>query len=270
MAPEPAPERVAATRPRLAANRMLTLTQCQEVTLDAFGLAHGGAGAAAWQNAVPAVAGTQFHALRLAGRESRIAEPLTDNLVEAAADTARSVADHVGDGPAFALVGVCYGAVVAYECARQLSRVGLRPQTLVLIDAPYGHSAADGFDTARHGNFRGFAAECSLLPSWVWESPQLLGMLLSRLEADVRAHTSYRWPPAHEQVADRVVAVTGRRVDVREAAQWAPAGSEFRIVDTGVRPCCLLEDEPARVAAAVASALSSHEFPRPLDLGMRS
>jgi medium-chain acyl-[acyl-carrier-protein] hydrolase len=97
---------------------------------------HVGAGAAAfngWLDRLPPQ--VELCAVRLPGRENRLAEPLCDDWRALLADLEPAVADLL-DLP-FAVVGHCSGSVLAYEFTRRLRAAGgPAPVALVLSSTP--------------------------------------------------------------------------------------------------------------------------------------
>jgi medium-chain acyl-[acyl-carrier-protein] hydrolase len=161
-----------------------------------FCLAHAGAGAAPFRPWLPLFdERVRLSALRLPGRESRIAEPAMeqlDELVDALVDVVVPLADRP-----FALFGHCFGAIVAFELVRRLRRLGA-PQPMHLFvtgDAP-GVELAPPFlhalespELAARLTALGTFEERALADADVFE------VLEPAIRADFRAAETYRYRP---------------------------------------------------------------------------
>ncbi|MGV9774028.1 thioesterase II family protein [Streptosporangium sp. NPDC003464] len=100
-----------------------------------YALGEAGTGAAAWKGYRTALAGlAEVRAVRLPGRESRHREPLLRSVREQLDDFADAVVTLVDqDERPYLVVGLCAGALSAFELARHLAaRAGHRPAELVV------------------------------------------------------------------------------------------------------------------------------------------
>jgi medium-chain acyl-[acyl-carrier-protein] hydrolase len=218
------------------------------------GIAHGGAGAAVWIDAL--ARGPQdahLVAIRLPGRESRITEPLSMEVEPLGAETASTIASLLGERR-LVLVGVCYGAAVAHAATRYLHEIfGIRPTAFIAVDCAFGSkgkpAALDMHDPA----FTRYVRVERLLPDWVWSEPVLTEMLLEQLQADMSAHATYQWPERVTPAADSVIAVTGRRMDAATAAGWAGVADRIQVIDGGTYAHNMLVDDPVRLGQIINS-----------------
>jgi medium-chain acyl-[acyl-carrier-protein] hydrolase len=149
---------------------------------------HVGAGGAAfngWLGHLPP--DVEVCAIRLPGRENRLAEPLYDDWQRLMADLEPELAPLL-DLP-FALVGHCSGSVLAYEFARRLHAAGGPAPQLVLLSSTEGAALRDIKDPlhllprdellTRVVGFGGMAKE-------VLDDPELMVMFERILRADYR------------------------------------------------------------------------------------
>jgi surfactin synthase thioesterase subunit len=161
-------------------------------------LPHAGGGASAfrnWQHHLPDHVGVL--AIQYPGHEGRWSEPLCvtpDDLVAPLADAlTRSVSGDV------VLFGHSFGALVAFELARALRRIGgVRLRHLFV-------SASRPPDVATHGQAGHFCSDRQLLdyvvglggvPAELIGQRTLLEMLLPIIRADLRMDEAYRYTPA--------------------------------------------------------------------------
>ena len=224
-----------------------------------FAVGQSGTGASVWmdvrlsQNADMALVG-----IRLPGRESRMSEPLSESIEYLGADMASTVGA-VAKGRRFTLVGICFGAAVAYEASRQLSLVDARPSRLVVIDALFGPPKERFAADLSEDEFGVFARERHLLRDWVWREPQLAALLLRQLRADIRAHASYAWLTPERPVAYRATVVTGCHVSSVDAVTWDGAGDSLEFVDASADLSSLLTESPEGFSRALNAVLGFDE-----------
>ncbi|WNM30388.1 alpha/beta fold hydrolase [Streptomyces sp. Li-HN-5-11] len=147
-----------------------------------------GAGGAPFQAWAPVLDGTAaVHAVRLPGRESRIDEPLLNELEPIVEEVVRGVRA-LGDRPV-ALFGLCSGALVAFEAARALGpgRVSL------LAASQMPPAVAARVATEELASREGLAAR--YLPAELLAEPEMVELLIEVLEADIQAVSGYRHAP---------------------------------------------------------------------------
>ncbi|MEU2564556.1 alpha/beta fold hydrolase [Streptomyces longispororuber] len=162
--------------------------------------------------------------VQLPGREELFCEePFTD-VVEAAAALAPQVAELVADVPRFGLFGHSLGAVLSYEIARELGRLGSAGLAHLYVSGSPGpwsgrDDRATGLDDdqflARVQDFAGYRHAA-------FDDPDLRDLLLPPLRADVAMHENYK-PSSNEPLDVPVTALRGAEdalVTREHARQW--------------------------------------------------
>lgn len=162
--------------------------------------------------------------VQLPGREELfLDEPFSDAL-EAAAHLAPQVAELTAEMPRFGLFGHSLGAVLSYEIARELGRLGHpAPAHLYVSGSPgpwHGRDArATGLDDVefleRVQEFAGYRHEA-------FDDPDLRELLLPLLRADVAMHENYK-PSSDEPLDLPVTSLRGMEdslVSREHALQW--------------------------------------------------
>jgi surfactin synthase thioesterase subunit len=170
---------------------------------------------------------------RYPGREKRVAEqPIRsfEPLVGALA----SVIAELSSAP-FALFGHSLGAYVAFEVARELTRVDVRPEVLLLASAP-GPVALGSAGGALVGDTSELSDEALLslfvllggISAAMAATPDLSAMLASALRSDIEVLGSYRYVP--EPPLDVPVSVFVGRDDLMasqdQVAAWRECTTE--------------------------------------------
>jgi surfactin synthase thioesterase subunit len=159
-----------------------------------FCFPYAGGGASifrSWPAALgPAV---DVHAIRLPGRETRIAEPPLVSVPALAEMVASEIAPLL-DRP-FAFFGCSFGSLVAFETARVLRKQNLTPVRLFIaaLKAPQlplrrkqiHDLPADEF-AQEVRNFKG-------TPEAVLQNPELMSLILPAVRADFRAYETYSY-----------------------------------------------------------------------------
>lgn len=196
-------------------------------------IAQAGAGAApfrAWRDHVPH--DVELLGVRLPGREGRLAEPPhrdLEGLVGGLADAIQMSA------VPYMTVGVCFGALVAFEVARELRRRGRRlPERLFMVSqAGPTHSDSRGA-TARLSD-----APLAVVLRAIGETPEVvlsnrdvLALLEPALRADLYIAESYRY--RHEPPLPRPIVAIGARGDrtapVDSLHSWNAVASDVEVV----------------------------------------
>jgi surfactin synthase thioesterase subunit len=196
--------------------------------------------------------------VQLPGREERFTyDPFTEVAVAVAELTPKILAD-TGDGAAIALFGHSLGAVLAYEIARELERIG-HPGLchLFVSGSPGPHNGrseratglADKEFLAGVQRFAGYRHAA-------FDDPDLVEVLLPVLRADVEMHENYRATSA-EPLSVPITALRGEGdelVSREQAEQWADVtrGSfDYRELPGGHM---YLVDEPKQVLRVIAGS----------------
>lgn len=148
-----------------------------------------------WVRGLPA--GIELCAVQLPGRRARLPEP-PHRRVEPLARAAVLALGCEADRP-YALFGHSLGALVAFEVARELRRVGHHPPVhlfasarpaphVPLAEAPLHRLPTDLLLAELQRRYGG-------LPEDAVARPELLTPLLSTLRADLEVHETYRFVP---------------------------------------------------------------------------
>lgn len=182
-----------------------------ETDLDLFCFPHAGGTAAAfrlWPAGLPsklAVWGVQ-----LPGRPGRLNEPPVDNLAALVEAVVAEMLPHLKKP--FAIFGHSMGAVLAFETARALHRLGAPlPQQLVLSSRrPLGRSGAE---PDMHGlSDDAFVAEINRryggIPAELLQDRDVMSLLLSGLRADIKALETHN-PARSEPLPVPIIACGG-------------------------------------------------------------
>lgn len=146
-----------------------------------------GAGAApfrSWPRVMGAAAAV--YGVRLAGRESRFAEPLAEVFDIVVDELVEEIA-HLSERR-IVIFGHCSGAILAFEIARALSNSTSPPETVQLIVA----SQLPPNDQAEGGSDPGHDL-ARYLPIELSTAPELIELLVPIIEADVRLLASYTY-----------------------------------------------------------------------------
>ncbi|WP_280443790.1 thioesterase II family protein [Nocardia brasiliensis] len=162
--------------------------------------------------------------VQLPGREERFPDdPFTEVAAAVAELTPKILAD-AGEQAAIALFGHSLGAVLAYEIARELERIG-HPglRHLFVSGSPGPHNGrteratglADAEFLAGVQRFAGYRHAA-------FDDPELVEVLLPVLRADVEMHENYR-ATSTEPLSVPITALRGERdelVSREQAEQW--------------------------------------------------
>lgn len=159
-----------------------------------FCLPNAGAGASpfrTWPEAVPD--GIDLAALRLPGRESRIAEPPIADLRELAAAVAEALAPSLR--PPYAFFGHCSGAWLAFELARQLRRESLPLPARIVVAAQAGPSLKTETSSLSDQDPRERLRALGGTDPAVLAHDELFELLRPAIEADFRLTDDYLYVP---------------------------------------------------------------------------
>ncbi|MGP1676156.1 MAG: thioesterase II family protein [Burkholderiales bacterium] len=191
-------------------------------------LPYAGGSAAAMRRCFAAPADdAAFLAAEYPGHGSRWETPLCNHVTELVDDFMPSILAR-GDQP-FALFGYSFGALVAFELARALSRRGRPPLALVVLAAKAPHLVGRG--TPTHGlNDANLLARLRLLggtPDELLGNAGLMEWVLPVLRADLHAYDTYR-PTDLRALACPVIAIRGADdpfVSHGDARSWLRYGA---------------------------------------------
>ncbi|MDQ1744921.1 MAG: hypothetical protein QOE23_3260 [Pseudonocardiales bacterium] len=224
-------------------------------------LPHAGGGTAVFRNwAAELPPELELVAVRLPGRESRLAEPAHQDWAALLAELHAELVGHVE--PPYALFGHSFGAMLSYELALLGGPDGVAPRRLVLAGC-----AAPGLPRPTPP-LAGLPAEelvsglrrYGALPDEVVNSQSLLGLLLPMVRADLALAESWSARPARP-VAVPLTVLSGLADPIAPAAQcqqWqqlALAGFEHHPMPGNH---FFLHEQRAAVLALLAAGLAEH------------
>jgi surfactin synthase thioesterase subunit/acyl carrier protein len=191
------------------------------VRLVAFPYLGGGASAyRAWAEALPA--GVELYAVQLPGREHRADEPFATDLHALAAEVAGALAGDADPRP-YALFGHSGGALLAYETARALRRLGAPAPVLLVVSAMLPPHHPRWATQIRAALLERPAEEIAALGAdrpGPLDDPAVAAALLPAVRADAALYAGY----AHESEAPLdcpVVAYTGTEDPLYRPAEVA-------------------------------------------------
>ena len=194
-----------------------------ERTIRLLCLPFAGCGISFYRSWTDALQDLELLAVLLPGRERRMVEPpisrIESLLGELTSRTLRWL-----DRP-FALFGHSMGALIAFELARALRHAGRRgPDWLFVSGCPAPHlSQGDRTSAMTDAQFTEFLRELQGTPQELFDSPELLQLMLPGLRADFAMVDSYRYR-AEEPLVCPVVAFYGTRDSLAPkdaVAAWA-------------------------------------------------
>jgi medium-chain acyl-[acyl-carrier-protein] hydrolase len=133
--------------------------------------------------------------VQLPGRETRIREPLVRS-VPALAETLTADIAPLIDRP-FALFGYSFGSLLAFETARLLRKRGLAPDHLLVaaLSAPQHPRSARRIHDLPTAEFAEEIRQLKGTPDSVLKHPELLELVLPKIQADFCAYETYTYRP---------------------------------------------------------------------------
>jgi medium-chain acyl-[acyl-carrier-protein] hydrolase len=158
-----------------------------------------GGGAAVWHPWAARLAGlAEIVALRLPGRESRLAEEMFRRLFALIPALIELIAPFASED--YALCGHSLGGLVMFELTRAMRMRGLRmPQALIVSGVRAPHHPADR-PWLHPMNEKDFIAEVERrygpIPAEIRDHPEFLKLLLPVLRSDLEIYETYRYVPA--------------------------------------------------------------------------
>ncbi|MDR6594578.1 thioesterase II family protein [Saccharothrix longispora] len=186
--------------------------------------------------------------VQLPGREELFTEPHSGSMAEAARRCAGQVLDLAGGEP-FALYGHSFGALLAFETARELlAAAGPLPSRLVVGGAADPASRRpDHLADLDDDGLIAWVRRGAGTGSDVWSVPQLRELLLPALRADVALFSGYR-ADVVRALPFPITALRGVDDDAVPAglcARWADwTTSSFELIELPGRHLYFTEDWP--------------------------
>lgn len=167
----------------------------ERLRLVCFPYAGGGAHIYAdWRDVLPSSVGV--HAVQLPGRGRRFAEPALDRLDLMVAGIAHAL--RALDDKPMVFFGHSMGALLAFETARALRRLGQRGPSRLLLSAYRAPQFCRDEPCIHHlpdGEFADKLRELEGTPPEVFENRELLQLMLPMVRADFAAVETYRHRP---------------------------------------------------------------------------
>lgn len=174
--------------------------------------------------------------MQLPGREELfLDDPFTD-ATKAAAHLAPRIVELTAEVSHFALFGHSLGAVLCYEIAHELDRIGNRYLTHMYVSGSPGpwngrDSRASGLDDEE---FLDRVQEFAGYRHAAFDNPDLRELLLPLLRADVAMHENYK-PSSNEPLSKPITALRGADdalVSREDMQQWRSAtNADFGYVE---------------------------------------
>ncbi|MFF3909862.1 thioesterase II family protein [Streptomyces sp. NPDC001848] len=196
--------------------------------------------------------------VQLPGREERFTDdPFTD-VADAVAELTPKILADAGERAAIALFGHSLGAVLAYEIARELERIGHPGLCHLFVSGSPGphHGRAERATGLADEEFLAGVQRFAGYRHAAFDDPELVEVLLPVLRADVEMHENYR-ATGTEPLSVPVTALRGDRdelVSREQAEQWAEVTRgpfAYRELPGGHM---YLVDEPERVLRLMAES----------------
>lgn len=152
-----------------------------------FCLPFAGGGASyflSWRRALPQISVVP---VQYPGRETRLNEPLPQDLLQLADELARALQPLLR--PPYYLLGYSLGAKLAYAVCQRLIRLGAPEPALLIVaahGAPDSPPVISGAADLPEAEFRQLVRQYGGMPEVVFQDPELAGMLLPILRSDMR------------------------------------------------------------------------------------
>lgn len=139
----------------------------------------------------------ELHSVQLPGREGRRAEAPMEEIPAMAEGLAREMAPRLDRS--YALFGHSMGALVAFEAARHLRRLGMPPPAALVLSGRRAPTIPERETPIRGLSDADFvAAMCTRyngIPQIILDQPDMMRMVLPVLRADIGAIESYTYRP---------------------------------------------------------------------------
>ncbi|MEV8509077.1 alpha/beta fold hydrolase [Actinoplanes sp. NPDC051475] len=222
----------------------------------------GGAGAAAWKPVAVALGPvTELYAVRLPGRENRFRDPLLRSVAEQSAHIVDHLTELLARDPRpYRLVGVCSGAIVAFEAALMLQRTDRPPAALVAIcqEAPWELGTEPSTYDLEPEQFRNWVLRETWVGSTAAANPAALDLFEPTLRADCEAADTYRYNAEGGALTIPLVTITTDRdplVPPGAAKAWAKGANGGHLALTVPGDHHLLMSDPAALAGALREVI---------------
>ncbi|MFI1866156.1 thioesterase II family protein [Streptomyces jumonjinensis] len=225
-------------------------------TVRVFCLPFAGAGATFYRGWPTPPEGIEIVPVQPAGREERYGEDPYDSIEAALGDLVPALRDQCADGRPYALFGHSFGAILAYELARELSTAPAAGPLWLMASG----SAAPGVPLGRCSSELDddeFVTRVEQLAGYVHPAladPDLREVVLPVLRADVHIHETYRLADAR-QLSVPVTVVRGtddHQVGAEDCRAWAERTTAQCVTRELPGGHMYLADDPAPIFAIMA------------------
>ncbi|WP_069811175.1 thioesterase II family protein [Streptomyces sp. TP-A0874] len=187
-------------RTHIAAERSARWFRCfrprPQAAVLLYALPFAGGGAAfyrAWADRLPA--SVELRAVQLPGRQDRMAEPPAVDCAALCRSLASALRDDLSDRP-FALFGHSMGALLSFELARELRRLGERAPVALGVSgwsSPRDRLPHGRYTTLSDAEFLTVVRRLGGMPQDVLDEPDLLSLVLPTLRADFQVVEGYSY-----------------------------------------------------------------------------
>ncbi len=199
-------------------------------------------------------------AARLPGRGPKIREHAKESIGEIVQDIEPEV--KALTGTPIALFGHSFGALVAFEVARQLHNLG-QPPTLLVVSASRAAHLPPTRAPIHALEQPEFIAELKQMGGTsenILESTELMQLLLPTLRADFKAAETYRYTP-DEKLSCPILALaspTDPHIKISQAAAWEQLTNNTFQIEQISGGHHFLETSRSEVLAILSAALKAH------------
>jgi surfactin synthase thioesterase subunit len=225
-------------------------------TVRVFCLPFAGAGATFYRGWPTPPDGIEIVPVQPAGREERFHEDPYDSIAAALDDLVPALREQCADGRPYALFGHSFGAILAYELARELNTTQATEPLWLMASG----SAAPGVPLGRHSSDLDddeFVTRVEQLAGYVHPAladPDLREVVLPVLRADVHLHETYR-PADARPLSVPITVLRGtddHQVGADDCRAWAQRTTAQCVMRELPGGHMHLADDPAPVLAAMA------------------
>ncbi len=165
--------------------------------------------------------------VEIAGRGSRITEPLYSNIHEAVEDLYESIKKQINEGESFALLGYSMGALLAYEIAKRIKEdkiKGLEHIFMVSKESPdvYEDEYEQNLYELPDDIFIKAIGELGGTPREILECEEAMNFFVPILRADYKIVETYEPEPKAIDLGCNITAIAGRedKFTVKYLERW--------------------------------------------------
>ncbi len=204
--------------------RWLPVMPNPQAAVRVFCFAYAGGGPTVfrgWQEHFP-VEQVQLCPIALPGREKRLGEPLVESITNLADSIFQALLPFLHQP--YVLSGLCFGASLAFEVARQAVEHGVPPRGLMLTGGRAPHTVAtDQVESMSEDEFVALLKRLQFVPEVIFNTPDLLELFMPMLRVDFAIDASYVYSGAKPQFSFPITVMYGESdtVTTRESVtEW--------------------------------------------------